>query len=189
MLDAGETVAVATMTPGRHLMVTDAPPAATDALVDHLVAATTKVPGVQGRPIVAGRFADRYAIGAATRAAVQKAALAVHRLRRVNPVAVVNGAMRSAREDDVELLARWVTRFVHECDLPPVTDERACTRARIKRGEMFLWEANGVPVSTASLNGPTPHGIRISLVYTPPEHRGNGYASACVASLSQRMLQ
>ncbi len=36
--------------------------------------------------------------------------------------------------------------------------------------------------------GRTPHGIRISGVYTPPEWRGHGYASACVAHLSQRML-
>ena len=35
---------------------------------------------------------------------------------------------------------------------------------------------------------PTLHGITVNLVYTPPEHRGRGYASNCVAALSQRML-
>ena len=34
----------------------------------------------------------------------------------------------------------------------------------------------------------TPNGATISAVYTPPEHRGNGYASACVAALSQWLL-
>lgn len=34
----------------------------------------------------------------------------------------------------------------------------------------------------------TPHGARIGYVYTPPEWRGRGYASACVAGLSQRVL-
>jgi predicted GNAT family acetyltransferase len=36
--------------------------------------------------------------------------------------------------------------------------------------------------------GPTPNGIRINAVYTPPEFRRRGYASACVAEVSQRML-
>ena len=32
------------------------------------------------------------------------------------------------------------------------------------------------------------HGITVNLVYTPPELRGRGYASACVAALSQQLL-
>jgi predicted GNAT family acetyltransferase len=32
------------------------------------------------------------------------------------------------------------------------------------------------------------HGIAINAVYTPPELRGRGYATGCVASLSARML-
>lgn len=38
-------------------------------------------------------------------------------------------------------------------------------------------------------NRPARHGIRINAVYTPPEHWGCGYASACVAALSQEMLE
>ena len=40
----------------------------------------------------------------------------------------------------------------------------------------------------AAARGPTPHGIRIGFVYTPVEWRGRGYASACVAALSQQQL-
>ena len=35
---------------------------------------------------------------------------------------------------------------------------------------------------------PTTHGGCISLVYTPPNLRRRGYASACVAALSQHLL-
>jgi hypothetical protein len=35
---------------------------------------------------------------------------------------------------------------------------------------------------------PTRSGISVSGVYTPPEHRKHGYASACVAALSQQLL-
>jgi predicted GNAT family acetyltransferase len=40
----------------------------------------------------------------------------------------------------------------------------------------------------AACGQPTPHGARIGLVYTPPKYRQKGYASACVATLSQRLL-
>jgi hypothetical protein len=53
---------------------------------------------------------------------------------------------------------------------------------------LALWEVDGSPVSMAGYTGPTPHGIRVSYVYTPAEHRRKGYASACVAALSQQLL-
>jgi hypothetical protein len=40
----------------------------------------------------------------------------------------------------------------------------------------------------ASRARPTAYTIAINLVYTPPDQRGRGYASACVAHLSQRLL-
>ena len=51
-----------------------------------------------------------------------------------------------------------------------------------------LWEADGRPVSLVCFGGPTPTGIRIGPVYTPPEHRGHGYASALTAEVSAQQL-
>ena len=50
-----------------------------------------------------------------------------------------------------------------------------------------LWDDGG-PVSLAGFGGGTPNGIRIGPVYTPPELRGRGYASALVAALSAELL-
>ena len=36
--------------------------------------------------------------------------------------------------------------------------------------------------------GRTPNGVRVGYAYTPPESRRRGYASACVAEVSRRML-
>src|SRR5205823_10825158 len=52
---------------------------------------------------------------------------------------------------------------------------------------LVLWDDGG-PTSVAGFGGATPNGIRIGPVYTPPELRRRGYASALVAALSQRML-
>jgi predicted GNAT family acetyltransferase len=40
----------------------------------------------------------------------------------------------------------------------------------------------------AGVTGPTPHGIRVGPVYTPPSDRGHGFASAVTAAASQAQL-
>lgn len=40
----------------------------------------------------------------------------------------------------------------------------------------------------AGTAGQTPAGIRVGPVYTPPQHRGRGYASNLTAEVSRRML-
>ena len=52
----------------------------------------------------------------------------------------------------------------------------------------WLWEADGEPVALAGASGATPHGIRIGPVYTPPPHRGRGFASNLTAAVSQTLL-
>src|SRR5439155_3737276 len=62
--------------------------------------------------------------------------------------------------------------------------------ARLRRGigGFVLWEDNDEPVSLAGWGGPTPNGIRIGPVYTPPEYRRRGYASALTAAVSAEQL-
>ena len=53
---------------------------------------------------------------------------------------------------------------------------------------MWCDSAPGRMVSMAIWTGLTPHGVRIGMVYTPPQFRGRGYASNCVAALTRRLL-
>ena len=52
----------------------------------------------------------------------------------------------------------------------------------------WLWEVGGTPVSLTGHGNPTGRGIRIGPVYTPPQLRRQGYASALVAAQSQWLL-
>jgi predicted GNAT family acetyltransferase len=52
----------------------------------------------------------------------------------------------------------------------------------------YVWEDAGEVVAFAGVAGPTPRGIRIGPVYTPPDRRGRGYASNLVAEVSRRQL-
>jgi predicted GNAT family acetyltransferase len=57
-----------------------------------------------------------------------------------------------------------------------------------ERGGFWLWEVDGEVVSLTGHGGPTPNGIRIGPVYTPPRHRGRGYATRLVAEQSAWLL-
>jgi predicted GNAT family acetyltransferase len=60
--------------------------------------------------------------------------------------------------------------------------------ARLRHGLLWLWEWTGRPVSTAWLSRPVAEVVRVSGVFTPPEERGRGFASGCVAHVSRYAL-
>ena len=55
-------------------------------------------------------------------------------------------------------------------------------------GWMLWLDGQGTPVSLAGYSSPTPNGIRLAPVYTPPEHRRQGYGSAVTAATTQMLL-
>jgi predicted GNAT family acetyltransferase len=114
----------------------------------------------------------------------------LYQLTRVRPQPPVAGHARRANEGDRALLRVWLTDFEIEAlgESPADVDQRIDTMLTVKQRGIYLWEVDGQPVSLAGYAGPTPRGIRIGPVYTPPALRGHGYASACVARLSQDML-
>jgi predicted GNAT family acetyltransferase len=115
----------------------------------------------------------------------------MYELRAVNPVEGVAGEMRAAEEADLPLLEKWVLAFYIDCfgkvTLPEDKIRDNIIR-NIEAGAWHFWQVEGEPVSMAVSSRPTRHSISIGGVYTPPEQRRCGYASACVAALSQRLL-
>jgi hypothetical protein len=114
--------------------------------------------------------------------------LRVYKLREVAIPPPQQGRLRLAKEEDVDLVARWHCAFQY--DVHGRADEeraRRVTRTRIREGDIYLWE-DGQVVSVAMKNRPTRHGISVGLVYTPPELRGRGYATACAGELSRLLL-
>lgn len=116
----------------------------------------------------------------------------IYRCRAVTPPQGVSGAARVATMDDLDLLADWYYAFAVEST--PETYTRASALQSAERiltnpgSEMLLWEDGGDPVAMAGAIGPTPDGIRIGPVYTPPEQRRRGYASAVTAAITQHQF-
>ena len=112
----------------------------------------------------------------------------LYRLTAVTPPVGVRGQARWAEATDVELLVRWAGAFNAEA-IPgsPPGDTTALVARHLAARTLLVWDNEG-PVSMAASTRSTPHGGSVSLVYTPPEKRGHGYASACVAAFTQRIL-
>jgi len=54
---------------------------------------------------------------------------------------------------------------------------------------MFLLFDNNEPISMAREAGKTPNGVFVNFVYTPIPLRRKGYATECVAKLSNHLLE
>lgn len=118
----------------------------------------------------------------------------IFKLENVIPVIGVSGEMRAPTEADRELLIQWMIDFseeaVHEIvsreDAERMVHNRLTSDPKVRAFRM--WWDEDKPVAFAGYGGLTPHGIRIGPVYTPPEARQRGYASALTAQMSQQLL-
>ena len=101
-----------------------------------------------------------------------------------------DGTARLARDVDARLTADWFAAFADEVDdMGRGEDHSAAVRAKISHGGVTVWEAGGETVAIACNTLPVSGMVRIGPVYTPPELRGRGYASAATAAVSQRLLE
>jgi GNAT superfamily N-acetyltransferase len=101
-----------------------------------------------------------------------------------------DGEPRLADEDDAALLTEWFTAFAREVeDVGGKTDQAASVRDRLSYQGLTVWQtAHGEPVSLAGLTRQVAGMVRVGPVYTPPDRRGHGYASAVTAAVSERAL-
>ena len=185
-----QVVCAALRTPPYNLVLSRP---ATDSAVGCLASAIDEdLPGVTAALPEAEAFADAWAAktGLTPR---RRMAQGVYALERVLPVPAPGGAMRPAGATDRPLLVDWLEAFGREAlpegsgsaeDIESFVDHRLAAAGT----GFVLWEDAGDPASVGGYGGRTPNGIRIGPVYTPPELRGRGYASALTAELSAQLL-
>ena len=205
--DTGAVVGAAMRTPPHAIWLSAMPPDAVEAAARALVDSCPDASGVTGVDPGVALFAKEWErrTGAVAHPRLRER---IHRLDAVIPPRPVPGHWRPARPADRDLLIEWTRGFeadaaVYSTTAHPTSGETAEVvdqvvdqeRARygvnvdlrVSEGRAWLWEDDG----PASYVGATrPHGgiVRIAPVYTPPARRGNGYASALVAAVSQAAL-
>jgi predicted GNAT family acetyltransferase len=183
----GTVVGAALMTPPRRLLISSMPNSAARALADYMLADGTPVPGVLGPTDCAQVFAEKWRANTGMTARV-KMSERLYACTAVTPPALSPGYLRTASTEDESLLVKWAGEFCRE---GRIEDEAAYTKSQIPiliaEKWLYVWE-NSAVVSMADLGRETAHGFAVSLVYTPPHLRNKGYATSCVAALTQRTL-
>jgi predicted GNAT family acetyltransferase len=189
-----EPVAAALMTKPYNLILADAvDEAALVELVAGLTADSVPVPGAIGNRPTIEVFATEWqrATGQSVSLGMEQGVFALETLR---PAREVPGAARLAALGDAELILQWTNEFIDEA-LPDEPRDDTTLRRSIERtlgGEgpaaIWFWEVTGRAVAMTRHGSPTGSGIRIGGVYTPPDERGNGWASALVAAQSDWLL-
>jgi hypothetical protein len=181
-------VAAAFRTPPHQLglsRIEDA--AALDVLAEDVRAAFDSLPGVVGAKSDARAFARRWSelTGASFTVAMEQR---IYEATESHVPAGVDGELREATPADRDLLIAWVGAFHDEVGgILTSAEDLVDFRLSDDTGGLVVWW-DGPAVSMAGFGGPTPNGIRVGPVYTPPELRGRGYASACTAALTKRLL-
>lgn len=175
----------------KNLILSDMPDSMSQGLVSHLHKNEIKVPGVIGPSHSAEAFAKIYSqiYDVAYKIAMDQK---TYQLDHVVPPTGIAGSMIVADLSYLELSAQWLVEFVEECiphELTTLEAARKFVTTKIENHELFIWvDGSCTPVASNMVTRPTKNGIAIACVYTPKEHRKNGYAAAVVAQTSQRML-
>jgi predicted GNAT family acetyltransferase len=191
LMGEGETLLAAAMqTPPHYLMLSAANQPVFDELAATLHENKFSFPGVVGPSDAASSFAQSWTALTGQNFTEYMDQI-VYSLRKVVMPAPVNGKFRFADESEIPLLSGWFKTFSQQV-MPKaehMTEEEAQRKAAqaVRAGRVAVWDVEGKPVAQAAVSG-TKEVPRISAVYTPPESRGHGYASAVVAHLSQHLL-
>jgi len=183
-----ELQGVAWMTPPHPLGLSAMPSAAVVALLQYALTLREGVPSVLGpKPVVDEFKALWLSRTGCSRHSTREQR--IYRLDQVAPAPPVPGELRVSTEEDLDWLTEWSHAFVTDCGLSDSPEAvRVAVLASVRAGNRVFWASEGLPVSMAGYGGRTPSGVRINWVYTPPEQRRQGYASALVAALSQKLL-
>jgi predicted GNAT family acetyltransferase len=189
--DEGKVVGVTMRTPPHNLILSEIDDEnAIPLLLEDARAAFGTLPGVVGPKAPAAEFAELWqeATGGDARVEIEQRCF---RAEQVRSPANVAGAMRDYEPRHRDVAVRWMDAFVAEALHGPEPESAEAfvdRRNEDPDAGLVLWEDEGQPVSFAGFGGRTPNGIRIGPVYTPPELRGRGYASALTAAITQRLL-
>ncbi|MDR0137664.1 GNAT family N-acetyltransferase [Metabacillus idriensis] len=190
----GELVMTLLMTPPHNLILSFNGDVMTEIILQEtvrtLVMKNLHIPGVVGERKWTEAFAKIWSAETEDRAEIvmeQK----IYRLQEVSKLKRSEGEFVLAELGHLPLLTEWMMDFMNYTYEPPITALQAAGRMKqfIAEKSVFLWMADDKPVSMAKKSRSTKNGICVSLVYTPDDFRGKGYASSCVAELSELLLK
>lgn len=188
--DGGGTRGAFLHDPAEPLLIAGRAPETAASLAGALARAGRSVCGVDASAEAADAFAAAWSQRAGVATRVHRHTL-VYRLagapQAPQPAPGPTGRLRTATEEDRPLLVAWLTAF--SAEVGELTgDSEATADELLGYGGAVFWEAAGQPVAMAAVTQPVMRTVRITMMYTPPEHRHNGYAVAVTLAVSHAEL-
>ncbi|WP_405161146.1 GNAT family N-acetyltransferase [Nocardia sp. NBC_01499] len=179
--DDASVVGVGMRVPGRDMYLGELPDDSAGAVADALAEVAPESTGVEGIMADATAFAERWSdrFGVGYRPSYTTRLYRLGALRAPD----VPGKARQATESDLALCVEFAEAMRGEAGI--AQSGLPAIRNRVAAGHMWFWERDGRPTSFAAHQIPVHGWSRIGLVYTPPQVRGHGYASAITAHLAQ----
>ena len=188
--EGGDVVAVAMRTPPHNLILSEVDD---EAALEPLAADANDVfetlTGVIGPKVPVARMAQIWEARSGQTAHLTLCQRSYRAEESLEPEGAP-GTMRPYEERDRELVLAWMDAFVEEAlpEAPPEDSARWLDRrAADPDSGTMIWE-DGEPVSMGGYGGLTPNGIRVGPIYTPPELRCRGYATALTAAMTRMLL-
>lgn len=99
--------------------------------------------------------------------------------------------LHQATLDDLNLIVAWTQGYINDDAGEVVVEpglEQHCIGELTQRNIYILY-CDGIPVSMGRRRRLLRHGCALSVVYTSPEHRRNGYGGACVSMITELLLK
>lgn len=184
--ESGEVSGAALRTPPRRLLASSMSAEAADALMPKLLEVDPDLPGVNGPQPAASYLAEAWTrcAGGTVEPLMSQA---IYWLAHVNePARPPAGHSRLADRSDRDLMIEWTRAFLRDAGVHEV-DVDASVERRLRDGRLFIWDDDRA-VSMVGTGPPVAGVVRLGPVYTPPEARRHGYATALVADVSRRVL-
>ncbi len=150
-----------------------------------------EIPGVTTEKNLAEYFAKKYADrkGLSFEITMNQC---IYELKEVNPDIKQFGVVRLLDEKDMYFFPYWAEAFdsanIYGKTEMHIPQEATSYRYRLSTKKLYVLEDNGIPVSMAGYTREMQTAIGVAFVYTPTYYRGKGYASSCVAQISQIAL-
>lgn len=191
IFEQDQPILVGMQTPPRNLILYASKAHQSEAiavLIPFLLSQKNHVPGVVAQESLAKHFAEQWETATGKRWKNIFDHL-IYRLDKLEKRLYSKGKLRLMKQEEMDLASHWMGDFLEEAmHNRDEIEAKNLAKKHIDAGTLYVWEHEEV-VTMAVVNRPTRHGITVSYVYTPPAHRGKGYASTCVAQMSALMLE
>ena len=178
--------ALATWTPQRNVILSRMQPGQAERLAQHLRG--QPLLGVSGHLPEVESFVATWTQAAGDQGKRLDQTLTLYDLPKPIPPKRCPGAARECKRSDLDHVHNWMKAFHRETDPSAPAPRRATIDRGLARGSYQYWVVDQRPVCLVGIRWISATTSRIAPVYTPPNDRQRGYASALVYEVAKRAV-